>query len=132
MSRIGKIPVPVPQGVQVTIQDGVVRAKGPQGELQETLPGGVKAELKEGNIVLTADPAAKRDSSALHGTSRARVANMVLGVHAGFSKVIDVIGLGFKAQIAGDKLTLNIGYSHPTVFSVPKGVKVAVDPKNTQ
>lgn len=132
MSRIGKIPIVVPQGVQVQIQPGVVKAKGPQGELQETLPSKIQAELKDGQVVLTADLKAYREISALYGTSRARIANMIHGVHAGFSKVLDVVGLGFKAQIAGDKLTLNIGHSHPTEFLVPKGVKVTVDPKNTQ
>ena len=77
-------------------------------------------------------PPASRDASALYGTSRARIANMVQGVHAGFTKVLDVVGLGFKANITGDKLVLNIGHSHPTEFIVPKDVKVTVDPKSTQ
>lgn len=132
MSRIGKMPVPVPQGTQVQILTGLIKAKGPHGELQEFLPSNVKAELKDGNIVLTADLKTSRDASAIYGTTRARVANMVQGVHAGFVKVLDVVGLGFKALVTGDKLTLNIGFSHPTEFLIPKGVKIVVDPKSVQ
>ena len=132
MSRIGKIPVVVPQGVQVQIQNGLVKAKGPQGEQQETLPHVVKAELKEGKILLTADLKADKNASALYGTSRARVANLVEGVAKGFTKVLDVVGLGFKAVVAGEKLTLNIGHSHPTEYAIPKGVKITVDAKTFQ
>ena len=132
MSRIGKIPVVVPQGVQVQIQGAVVKVKGPQGEQQENLPSVVKAELKDGKILLTADLKADKNASALYGTSRARVANLVQGVSAGFTKVLDIVGLGFKAAVAGEKLTLNIGHSHPTEYAIPKGVKVTVDPKTFQ
>jgi large subunit ribosomal protein L6 len=127
MSRIGKMPVVVPQGVQVTLAAGKVTAKGPKGQLEQALPDGVKAELKEGKILLTTTGG--HSISALYGMSRARVNNIVQGVHGGFTKILDIVGLGFKAAVAGDKLTLNLGYSHPVEFIVPKGVQVTVDPK---
>lgn len=132
MSRIGKIPVPVPQGVTVTISGKTVKAKGAQGELMETLPAVISAEQKDGHIYLTADMKADRKASAIYGTTRARVFNIVHGVHQGFSKVLDIVGLGFKAQLVGEKLTLALGKSHPVEFILPKGIKCVVDPKSVQ
>lgn len=132
MSRIGKIPVPVPSGVTVKIDGKVITAKGPQGELKETLPPVVAAELKDGAIHLTCDLKADRNASAIYGTTRARVANLVQGANTGFSKVLDIVGLGFKAALAGEKLTLSLGKSHPVEFVIPKGIKAVVDPKSVQ
>lgn len=129
MSRIGKAPVAVPSGVQVQIAGAQVKAKGPQGELAFTLPSAVKAELKEGKVLLTADLTARKDASAIYGMSRARVANIVQGVATGFAKTLDVVGLGYKAAVEGEKLTLALGYSHPVTFMIPKGIKAVVDPK---
>ncbi len=126
MSRIGKMPVVVPQGVQVTIAPGKVTAKGPKGQLEQSLPEGIKAELKDGKVLLTSSG---KDMSAMYGMSRARVHNIVEGVQHGFTKVLDVVGLGFKAAVAAEKLTLNIGFSHPVEFLIPKGATVTVDPK---
>ncbi|MBI4422693.1 MAG: 50S ribosomal protein L6 [Elusimicrobia bacterium] len=126
MSRIGKMPVVVPQGVQVTISGGKVTVKGPKGQLEQALPDGITAEIKDGKILLAAKG---RDLSAMYGMSRARVNNVVNGVATGFTKILDIVGLGFKAAAAGEKLTLNLGYSHPVDFQVPKGVQAAVDPK---
>lgn len=131
MSRIGRIPVVVPQGVQVRVEGRTVKAKGPLGELQETLPAEVTAAVADGKVQLTADVGSSA-VRALYGTSRARVANMVAGVQGGFSKVLDIVGLGFKAQLAGEKLTLHLGKSHPVEYAVPKGVRVAVDAKTYQ
>ncbi|MBI5200571.1 MAG: 50S ribosomal protein L6, partial [Elusimicrobia bacterium] len=127
MSRIGKMPVVVPQGVQVTVAAGKVTAKGPKGQLEQGLPEGIKAELKDGKVILTSTGG--KELSAMYGMSRARVHNIVEGVQHGFTKILDVVGLGFKAAIAGEKLTLNLGFSHPVDFSVPKGVACTVDPK---
>lgn len=126
MSRIGKMPVVVPQGVQVTVAAGKVTAKGPKGQLEQPLPEGIKAELKDGKVILTSSG---KELSAMYGMSRARVHNIIEGVQSGFTKILDVVGLGFKAAIAGDKLTLNLGFSHPIDFTVPKGIAVTVDPK---
>ncbi|MDD5629913.1 MAG: 50S ribosomal protein L6, partial [Elusimicrobia bacterium] len=97
MSRIGKMPVVIPQGVQVAVADGLVTVKGPKGQLQLRLHRLVRAEVKDGKVVLTADLAAARDASAIYGMSRARVNNMVVGVSSGFSKTLNVVGVGFRA-----------------------------------
>ena len=110
---------------------GVVTAKGPKGELREPLHPSVKAEIKDGQVLLTAD-IAQRGVSALYGMSRARVNNMVQGVAAGYTKILDIVGLGFRAEAAGQKLNLTLGKSHPISFDVPAGVAVSVDPKKTQ
>ena len=126
------MPVVIPKGVQVAIAAGAITAKGPKGELKEILNPAVKAEIKGERICLTADLESGRKVSAVYGTSRARLQNMVLGVSTGFSKVLDIVGLGFRAEVAGQKLTLALGKSHPVIFEAPKGVALSVDPKRTQ
>src|SRR6184192_1576112 len=106
MSRIGRMPVVIPNGVQVTIANGVVTAKGPKGELKETLHPVVKAEVKNGAILVTADLKASKDASAVYGMSRARLNNLVNGAAGGFSKILEIVGLGFRAEVAGQKLTM--------------------------
>ncbi|MBI4370683.1 MAG: 50S ribosomal protein L6 [Elusimicrobia bacterium] len=131
MSRIGKQPVVIPSGVQVKLDSGAVTAKGPKGELREPLHPYVKAEIKDGRVLLTADVAAARDAAAVWGMTRARVNNALQGVASGYAKALEVHGLGFRAEVAGQTLTLALGRSHPVVFAVPKGVSVAVDAKRT-
>lgn len=126
------MPVVIPSGVQVSVANGIVTAKGPKGELKESLHPIVKAEVKGGQVLLTADLAAARDAKAIYGMSRARVNNLVLGAATGFSKTLEIIGLGFRAEVAGQKITLTLGKSHPVLFEAPKGVTVAVDAKKTQ
>jgi large subunit ribosomal protein L6 len=130
MSRIGRQPVVVPQGVQVEFKGQDIRVKGPLGELHGKLPVSVKAELKNGQVVLTSHGEEPGDK-ANYGTSRARLANMVQGVSKGFQKVLEIYGLGYRATLAGPKLSLTLGFSHPVEFDIPKGVKVEVDPKQT-
>jgi len=131
MSRIGKQPVVIPSGVQVKFDGGLVTAKGPKGELKEQLHPYVKAEIKDGKVILSADISVARDASAIWGMSRARLNNLLQGVASGYSKNLEIHGLGFRAEVAGQKLTLALGKSHPVVFEVPKGVTVSVDPKKT-
>jgi large subunit ribosomal protein L6 len=131
MSRIGKQPVVIPQGVQVKLEGALVSAKGPKGELQETLHPYVKAEIKDGKVLLTADIAVARDASAIWGMMRARLNNLVHGVFAGYSKNLEIHGLGFRAEIVGQKLTLALGKSHPVIYEAPKGITITVDPKKT-
>lgn len=126
------MPVPIPKSVQVTVADGVVKAKGPLGELQQKLVYPVTAVVKDGHVLLSADLKAVREASALYGMSRARVNNLLLGVSTGFTKVLDIVGLGFRAEIVGQKLTMTLGKSHPVIFEAPKGITVGVDPKKTQ
>lgn len=134
MSRIGRQPIPVPDKVQVTIDkaNSKVKVKGPLGELERVLPGTVTVEQKDKELQLTAKTEGIKGGSALYGMARARLANMVDGVVTGFSKNLDIVGLGFKAVPAGEKITFTIGYSHPVDFIVPKGIKVEVDKKQTK
>lgn len=132
MSRIGKMPVAIPQGVQVSVSEGVVTAKGPKGERKEVLNPLVKAEVKEGHVFLTADLEARREASAIYGMSRARVGNLLEGVAVGFTKVLEIVGLGFRAEASGQKLTLSLGKSHPVLFEAPAGIALGVDAKKTQ
>lgn len=131
MSRIGKQPVVIPQGVQLKLDGNVVTAKGPKGELQESLHPYVKAEIKDGKVLLTADISVARDASAIWGMTRARLNNLVHGVAAGYSKILEIHGLGFRAEVMGQKLTLALGKSHPVTFEAPKGISLTVDPKKT-
>lgn len=131
MSRIGKQPVVIPSGVQVKVDAGVVTAKGPKGELKEQVHPYVKVEMKDGSLVLSSDVAQARDASAIWGMSRARLNNLVQGVASGYSKNLEVHGLGFRAEVAGQKLTLSLGKSHPVTYEAPKGITVTVDAKKT-
>ncbi len=132
MSRIGKMPVVIPPSVQVSVSAQGVAAKGPKGSLQMRLHPYVRAEVKDGKILLTSDLTAHRDASAIYGMTRSLVNNMVQGVAFGFSKVLDIVGLGFRAEVAGQKLTMTLGKSHPVIFTAPVGVSLSVDPKKTQ
>ncbi|MDE2143104.1 MAG: 50S ribosomal protein L6 [Elusimicrobia bacterium] len=131
MSRIGKQPVVIPSGVQVKIDGNVVTAKGPKGELKDSLHPYVKAEIKDGKVLLSADISVARDASAIWGMTRARLNNLVTGVATGYSKVLEIHGLGFRAEVVGQKMTLALGKSHPVQFEAPKGITLAMDPKKT-
>jgi len=126
------MPVVIPAGVTVSIANAVVTAKGPKGELKEALNPLVKAEIKDGKILLTADLSSGKEASAIYGMSRARVNNLVQGAAHGFSKVLEIVGLGFRAEVAGQKMTMALGKSHPVIFEAPKGITLSVDPKKTQ
>ena len=132
MSRIRKMPVVIPASVQVTIADGLVTVKGPKGQLVERLHRLVTAEVKDGQVLLSADLGGAREASAIYGMTRARVNNMVQGAATGFAKVLDIVGLGFRAEVAGQKLTMALGKSHPVIFQAPVGITLGVDPKKTQ
>jgi large subunit ribosomal protein L6 len=127
MSRIGKAPIAVPSGVTVTVgNDNVVTVKGPKGQLQETIDRDIKVEVKDGNINI-ARPTDQIRHRALHGLSRALVANMVKGVTEGYTKKLELIGVGFKAANQGNTLDLALGYSHNIIFEIPKELKVATE-----
>ena len=123
MSRIGKIPVVVPQGVTATADGTVVKVKGPKGELSRTLEGGVTAKLEGGAIKLSRAGDTPRDR-ALHGLSRALVQGMVQGVSQGFEKRLEIVGVSYQAKVAGRTLTLQVGFSNPVVREIPKGLTV--------
>ena len=127
MSRIGKAPVTVPSGVTVTVgNDNVITVKGPKGELKQNIDRDMKVEVKDGHINI-ARPTDQIRHRALHGLSRALIANMVKGVTDGYSKKLELIGVGFKAANQGNVLDLALGYSHNIVFEIPKEIKVATE-----
>jgi len=126
MSRIGSSPITVPDGVTLLVQDGMISAKGKNGELQMALPGQVSLEIGEGQaIVKPVDDSQK--SRALWGTVRAVVNNMVTGVSAGFTKDLTIHGVGYRAQMQGNKLVLALGFSHPVEMEVPKEISASVE-----
>ncbi len=125
MSRIGKQPVALPAKVEVTIGDRVV-VKGPKGTLDRPLVEGVDVKVEDGNVIVSRHSDSKQHS-ANHGLMRALINNMVTGVSVGFSKKLEIIGVGYKAEVKGRDLLLNLGFSHPITFSPPEGVTVTVD-----
>ncbi|MBF0384878.1 MAG: 50S ribosomal protein L6 [Candidatus Omnitrophica bacterium] len=129
MSRIGKIPVVVPKEVKITINAGGVNLQGPAGKLDLSIPRGIKVEMKENQLIVSRSSDLKQDK-ANHGTIRARLANMVIGVTKGHKKELELQGVGFKALLQGTKLVFSLGLSHPVEFEVPEGLKVAVGNNN--
>ena len=122
MSRIGKMPITLPAGVEVKFENGIVTVKGPKGTLQREIVGNIAIENEGANVVLKAlDDSA--DTNAKHGLYRALLNGMVIGVSAGFTKSLEVKGVGWKAAVQGNKLVLNVGFSHPVEFIAPEGIK---------
>jgi len=132
MSRVGKQPIPIPDKVEVKISGQDVTVKGPNGQLAWSVPPAIKVEQKEKELVLSLGANPGPDGGALFGMSRSRVANLVEGVTVGFSKNIEIHGLGFKAAQQGQNLILNLGLSHPVEFPIPAGVKIEIDKKSTK
>ncbi|MFJ7978518.1 50S ribosomal protein L6 [Peribacillus sp. JNUCC 23] len=130
MSRIGKKPIEIPAGVTVTINGSEVAVKGPKGELSRTFNSDLTISMEE-NVLTVTRPSDAKEHRALHGTTRAVIANMVEGVSKGFEKTLELIGVGYRAQKQGNKLVLSVGYSHPVEFDVEQGLEVEV-PSNTK
>ncbi|EFF38443.1 MULTISPECIES: 50S ribosomal protein L6 [Enterococcus] len=130
MSRIGNKVVVIPEGVTVTQEGNNVTVKGPKGELTRTFSADIKMNI-EGNEVTFTRPNDSKEMKTIHGTTRANFNNMVVGVSEGFQKALELIGVGYRAQLQGSKLVLNVGYSHPVEIIPPAGVTVEV-PANTQ
>ena len=122
MSRIGKMPIAIPAGVTVDFNNGVVTVKGPKGTLTREVVGNIGMEMEGTNLIVKALDD-KADTNAKHGLYRALVNGMVVGVTAGFVKTLEVKGVGWKANVQGDKLVLNVGFSHPVEFVAPAGIK---------
>src|ERR1039458_5048311 len=126
MSRIGRSPIPVPSGVQVTLSGRRVVVKGPQGELQRDLPGEITVQ-QEDSTLLVLRPDDQRHNRALHGLTRSLVANMVTGVTAGYTKDLDIVGVGYRAALKSpEQLELALGFSHPVVVDAPPGISFEV------
>jgi large subunit ribosomal protein L6 len=129
MSRIGRRPVAIPSGVSVEQVDGEIRVKGPKGALAVPVPPSVTLEVEGGNVRFArADD--RKPSRAYHGLARATVANMVRGVTEGFTRELQIEGVGYRAEVSGKKLTLALGFSHPVVMEVPEGLTVALEGQN--
>jgi large subunit ribosomal protein L6 len=130
MSRIGKKPIPIPQGVDVQVQGNVVAVKGPKGRVETRIPEGVTLERKDGHLVASRSG---DDKAALHGLVRALVNNAVEGVTKGWSKELEIVGIGYRAEMKGkNTVVFSLGYSHPIELPVPEGITVAVDAKQTR
>jgi large subunit ribosomal protein L6 len=126
MSRIGRLPVAIPQGVKVGIEGKVIRVQGPKGNLATQVPERIRVET-EGNQLRVARESEERDIRALHGLTRKLIANMVTGVSQGFTRVLELNGVGYRAEVKGTALNLTLGYSHPILFPLPAGVTATVD-----
>ncbi|MEK7134816.1 MAG: 50S ribosomal protein L6 [Patescibacteria group bacterium] len=129
MSKIGKKSIDIPKGVDVVTQDGLIKVKGPKGELEYKIPRELKITLSENKLAVLPIVNSKK-TPALWGTIRAVIANMISGVTNGFEKKLEIEGIGFKAQLQGDDLILNLGFSHPVIFKPPEGINISVE-KNT-
>ncbi len=129
MSRVGRVPIAIPEKVRIALKENTIKVEGPKGTLQLEVPPRVEVEEQDGQLVIRPLGEERRDR-ALHGLARALIANMVRGVTEGFQKVLEIIGVGYRATLDGEHLVLDLGYSHPIRYAIPKGVKIAVE-KNT-
>lgn len=131
MSRIGRMPVVLPEGVNVEIKGSHVRVKGPKGELEHTFPASMDISIEDGEVIVRR-PSDERTHRALHGMTRSLISNMVTGVSAGFEKILEINGVGYRAELSGKNLVLHVGYSHPVTFEPPEGVSFEVDTRTRQ
>jgi len=130
MSRIGKKPIPLPATVKYTVQGNTVLVEGPKGKLTALLPTGITLEKKDGTLLAVRE---KEELAALHGLTRALVSNAVEGVTKGWTKELDIVGIGYRAELKGKgTVVFTLGFSHPIEFPLPTGINVAVDPKQTR
>jgi large subunit ribosomal protein L6 len=126
VSRIGKLPIAIPAGVKVAVDANTVRLEGPKGKLASTVPAGVAIKV-EGNVVRVLREGEERKLRALHGLTRKLIANMAQGVSQGFTRVLDINGVGYRAEVKGQEIHMTLGYSHPVVFPLPAGVSASVE-----
>ena len=129
MSRIGKKPIPIPKGVTVKFEGNTVLVQGPKGKLETPLPSGIKMEQHDGNLVAIRE---NDSQAAVHGLARALVNNAVEGVTKGWTRDLEIVGIGYRAEMKGKNMVVfTLGYSHPIEFPLPTGIDVAIDPKQT-
>ncbi len=130
LSRIGRRPIPIPEGVKVDLQEGRIIVQGPKGRLEKPLPPLVKVNIEGNEIKVLPQEVQKRLAKkvkAFHGLARALINNLVVGVTNGFTRALDIVGLGYRAELKGDVLIFHLGYSHPIEFKLPQGVKAKVE-----
>ena len=126
MSRIGKLPISIPQGVKITLEESVLKAVGPKGTLSRRIMDGVSVAVEEKNVLVTRDDDSIKSRSA-HGLTRTLINNMVIGVTNGFETLLEITGVGYRAEAKENILNLSLGYSHPINFQLPEGITVAVE-----
>jgi large subunit ribosomal protein L6 len=126
MSRIGRMPIPVPEGVAVSIEGNRVTMRGPKGELSRSFDQDMSIALRDNQIIVTRPSDSKRHK-AMHGLTRALLANMVTGVSEGFRKALEIVGVGYRAEMQGETLVLSVGYSHPVQIEPPPGITFSVE-----
>ena len=131
MSRVGKKPIEIPSGVEAKLETGKVTVKGPLGEISQNVNPKLSVK-KESNTLVVERPSNQKIYRELHGLTRNLVANMVIGVSKGYEKTLEISGVGFKAATQGSNLMLSLGFSHPIIYPMPKGIKATVDAKQTQ
>lgn len=129
MSRIGRLPISLPSNVQISVSDGSVEVQGPKGKLVLEVPPPIRVGVEEGKV-LCARPTDQKSHRALHGLTRALLANMIRGVTEGFQKKLELVGVGYRAQIQGQTLTLSLGYTNPVIYVLPPDVQAAVEGLN--
>jgi len=130
MSRIGKKPIPLPSGVKYSVQGNTVVVEGPKGKVEQVIPSGIKLETKDGHVHAVRD---NDSQAAVHGLTRALVSNAIEGVTKGWSKDLDIVGIGFRAELKGkNTVVFTLGYSHQIEFPLPTGITAVVDPKQTR
>jgi large subunit ribosomal protein L6 len=130
MSRIGRKPIPLPKGVAVKIEGDVVNVQGPKGKLDTQLPRGIRMEQQDGNLVAIRE---NDSQAAVHGLARALVNNAVEGVTKGWTRELEIVGIGYRAELKGkNTVVFSLGYSHPIEYPLPVGIEAAVDPKQTK
>jgi large subunit ribosomal protein L6 len=127
MSRIGKKPISIPQGVQIDWKDGTLSVRGPKGELRRQVGPGVLVKTENDQLLISVENGSSKTSKAIHGLHRALIANMVAGVSQGFERGLEIVGIGYRAELAGRKMTFHLGYSHPIDFELPEGIEAKVD-----
>jgi large subunit ribosomal protein L6 len=126
MSRIGKKPIQIPKGVTIDLKDDLLKIKGPKGELERKIHPKVSLQIDDGQILISVEEEG-RETRALHGLFGALIANMVTGVGEGFERVLEIVGIGYRAELSGSEVTFHLGYSHPITYELPKGVDAKIE-----
>lgn len=131
MSRIGKKPIDIPAGVEVKLAENNIKIKGPKGQLEWSFPAETQVSINENKVVVNRTQDIKK-VRALHGLTRKLIANMIQGVTTGYQRVLEIVGVGYRAQVQGSKIVISLGYSHPVEFQLPEGITASVDQKQVQ
>lgn len=131
MSRVGRAAIVIPEKVKIEPKGLMIEVSGPLGKHIQAIPAGTSVKIQGNQALVELSPELGNKGKSLHGLARSLVQNAVIGVTQGFKKELEIVGLGYRAQVAGDKLTLTLGFAHPVIFKLPTGIKVAIDPKMT-